>query len=480
MQRRAAEKRPPARAGVAAPVVATAGRRKPSQRLGSGCFGLALWLVVVLHAGVAGAVEVVDVRIGEHAKFTRLVFELDAPAAYRITRTQAAGGKELRIAFQAQAQPSKFSFKAGRVESLDVRAKADTALVIVGLRDEQARFSEMTLTKPYRVVIDVLAPAGIASAAAARPQKGEQKSKAAKTTAAVRPTAVARTLVPALKPTKLAKAVETVAKTPPIAEARVPAEPVSAALPRDAKSAETTSSAALPAQRIEDGDRPLAPPWAWAALGGLVLLVAGLMVARRRRRAFDRDAGVLVPVDAGASPFEGLVPEVRAKVEPGVEARPDAAAEPDAAAKHDAKAKHEAQTETREVASRRHGVEAEVAGNDGGEPVVEGEDFALVEAGATEASTALATEGLHPILERIEARLLSMEARLEDFEAGTSGFEKQVDTHTEELRVQRAAIARTQRALRQISRPRDAEVSGSESVAPTGTRVGRRDADGEH
>lgn len=474
MQRRAAEKRPPARAGVAAPVVATAGRRKPIQRLGSGCFGLALWLVVVLHAGVAGAVEVVDVRIGEHAKFTRLVFELDAPAAYRITRTQAAGGKELQIAFQAQAQPSKFSFKAGRVESLDVRAKADTALVIVGLRDEQARFSEMTLTKPYRVVIDVLAPAGMASAAAARPQKGEQKSKAAKTTAAVKPPAVARTLVPVLKPTKLAKAVETVAKAPPIAEARVPAEPVSAALPRDAKSAETTSSAALPAQRIEDGDRPLAPPWAWAALGGLVLLVAGLMVARRRRRAFDRDAGVLVPVDAGASPFEGLVPEVRAKVEPGVEARPDAAAEPDAAAKH------EAQTETREVASRRHGVEAEVAGNDGGEPVVEGEDFALVEAGATEASTALATEGLHPILERIEARLLSMEARLEDFEAGTSGFEKQLDTHTEELRVQRAAIARTQRALRQISRPRDAEVSGSESVAPTGTRVGRRDADGEH
>ncbi|MFP6579494.1 MAG: hypothetical protein VCC02_06780 [Myxococcota bacterium] len=442
--------------------------------MGSGCFGLALWLVVVLHAGVAGAVEVVDVRIGEHAKFTRLVFELDAPAAYRITRTQAAGGKELRIAFQAQAQPSKFFFKAGRVESLDVRAKADTALVIVGLRDEQARFSEMTLTKPYRVVIDVLSPAGIASAAAARPQKGEQKSKAAKTTAAVRPTAVARTPVPALKPTKLAKAVETVAKAPPIAEARVPAEPVSAALPRDAKSAETTSSAALPAQRIEDGDRPLAPPWAWAALGGLVLLVAGLMVARRRRRAFDRDAGVLVPVDAGASPFEGLVPEVRAKVDPGVEARPDAAA------KHEAEAKHEAQTETREVASRRHGVEAEVAGNDGREPVVEGEDFALVEAGATEASTALATEGLHPILERIEARLLSMEARLEDFEAGTSGFEKQVDTHTEELRVQRAAIARTQRALRQISRPRDAEVSGSESVAPTGTRVGRRDADGEH
>jgi hypothetical protein len=59
-----------------------------------------------------------------------------------------------------------------------------------------------------------------------------------------------------------------------------------------------------------------------------------------------------------------------------------------------------------------------------------------------------------------ERRVASLESRLDEAVDARERLERQVAAQTEELRVQRAAIARTQRAVRNLSRP-------EEDTAPT-------------
>ena len=56
---------------------------------------------------------------------------------------------------------------------------------------------------------------------------------------------------------------------------------------------------------------------------------------------------------------------------------------------------------------------------------------------------------------QFEQRLSQMEARLADVLEAKERLERQVAAQTEELRVQRAAIARTQRVLRNLTRPEE-------------------------
>jgi hypothetical protein len=55
----------------------------------------------------------------------------------------------------------------------------------------------------------------------------------------------------------------------------------------------------------------------------------------------------------------------------------------------------------------------------------------------------------------LERRVTHLESRLEEVLDAKERLERQVAAQTEELRVQRAAIARTQRVLRTIARPED-------------------------
>jgi hypothetical protein len=59
------------------------------------------------------------------------------------------------------------------------------------------------------------------------------------------------------------------------------------------------------------------------------------------------------------------------------------------------------------------------------------------------------------VIQDLEQRIARLEARLEEVADGKNRLERQVVAQTEELRVQRAAIARTQRVLRSLSRPED-------------------------
>jgi hypothetical protein len=61
--------------------------------------------------------------------------------------------------------------------------------------------------------------------------------------------------------------------------------------------------------------------------------------------------------------------------------------------------------------------------------------------------------GVAQLIQELERRLGHMEARLDESNEARERLERQVETQAEELRVQRAAIARTQRAVRSLNRP---------------------------
>ena len=71
----------------------------------SGSVSRAVWIVAFaagLLAGPAWASKVVEVRIGNHPTFTRVVFELDAPAGYGIERrTVEKGVSEILVTLEA-------------------------------------------------------------------------------------------------------------------------------------------------------------------------------------------------------------------------------------------------------------------------------------------------------------------------------------------------------------------------------------------
>ncbi len=59
------------------------------------------------------------------------------------------------------------------------------------------------------------------------------------------------------------------------------------------------------------------------------------------------------------------------------------------------------------------------------------------------------------ITQELERRVAGIESRLDDANEHRDRLEQQVAAQTEELRVQRAAIARTQRAVRNLNRPEE-------------------------
>jgi hypothetical protein len=64
-----------------------------------------------------------------------------------------------------------------------------------------------------------------------------------------------------------------------------------------------------------------------------------------------------------------------------------------------------------------------------------------------------AAEEAISLVRGLEERVASLQDRLEEAIDSREGIERQMAAQNEELRVQRAAIARTQRAVRNISRP---------------------------
>jgi septal ring factor EnvC (AmiA/AmiB activator) len=68
------------------------------------------------------------------------------------------------------------------------------------------------------------------------------------------------------------------------------------------------------------------------------------------------------------------------------------------------------------------------------------------------AAPSAASPDVARMLQEFERRIATLEARLDESNEAREKLERQVAAQSEELRVQRAAIARTQRALRTMTR----------------------------
>jgi hypothetical protein len=451
----------------------------------SGVFLCGVASLLMLIATPAWSARIVDIRMGQHPDFSRVVFELDSPVGYKVERrSPSAGGSELIVSLNASAQARTLRRKLKFIESVEVRSRAGRSTVYVRLRGDGLKLKEMILANPPRIVLDVLAGKATAARPVAR-AKVEKRSKPAtsKPKPADTKTQTARAKPPAPKPAAVKPPVTKTSVQPvvPVAE---PAEPK--ARPRPKSETSTAQSAQPPASMSPSGAdvpsadpqrlamaRPPAPP-----IGPADSAKASMPVARASAAELLRHAPK---------------PAARARPQP-VPSEPAAVVAPAGgglfgmsnitlagagvlfvvllgAAFMFVRRRNEAQI-----------VDASAFGNPLGEddPIIDAppvsdtspaEEGVEMESVSEDTSTlmnsapggapmgaqaaALGGADVARLVGDFERRVAAMEARIDELVEAKERLERQVAAQTEELRVQRAAIARTQRAVRNMSRPID-------------------------
>lgn len=402
-----------------------------------------LLLALATLAGPAGAVTLTDVRIGVHGDHTRIVLETDGKAPYIVD----AGEKEIIVHVDAAATAEAVTAKSphliwAKVEPTQIGA--DIRLQLKGPTDVKA----MVLTGPDRIVLDLYPRKGAASTLPAPELITEEEP--AETAEALPPVLEEPSLPGEVEPApeELAASEEAEGSAPetetepeaPVGaeglpapespEAEEPAEPPAPEVEELAGAPEpiTQPSDVIEGAAPEPAAEPVRPttPLAPAPSGGLLrspyllgavaaVLLAVFVFLRRRLRSAER---VPLPLrdDEDAEPFGA----------------PQRAVPVDA-------------------------------------PSAAGESLFDVEADAIGAPPK--DEDSLPSLRRARAdagdenerRLAHLERRIEELVDARERLERQVAAQTEELRVQRAAIARTQRVLRSVA-PRSEEEPSSDPV----------------
>jgi hypothetical protein len=506
---------------------------------------------VVLAAAQASAANLVEVRVGRHAQFTRVVLETDAPVRYELSR-DATG--EVRVRLFAAAEPRRLGSKSPLLREVVVESDPAGSVARLALKDAPVDVHEMVLQKPPRIVLDLVPGARGARKAAPVVARAEAPPAPRVEAPAPAPAEPPREIAAEPEPERAGEASPPApAAEPPKATAREqaaaeaeleraapePSQPAPGAPPdaaaleraRDAAAqaeldrlagiapppevapeagegapgagAEAPSEAAEPEEvaGVEeapgdagaDADReraegeptdeagaeamlgqpfapgpppsagpsflpsPLDDPLVLGAVAVLGALVGVLLVLRRRAGRGAREAL--------ASPFasaEGFAVPPRAEGAPraseawaapgGAPVASDAAVGPlfASAAAPDAEPEKE-EPSIFDVA------EETVRAAD---PTPATPAFSAAEPRAATASLgsvgSAALEGdVMRIIEELERRLAHLETRFEEVVDAKERLERHVAAQTEELRVQRAAIARTQRVLRTVVKPED-------------------------
>jgi hypothetical protein len=208
-------------------------------------------LACLLWAAPSLAANVVQVRVGNHPTFTRVVFELDAPAGYRIEKGVDQGTQELIVTLEAASSPRSVRSGSPEVGLVAVQQGTELTLAHIRLRSANAGVKELILSNPPRIVIDLMRePSRIAAekATAAKPavvKAPEVKAPEAKTAeakiaeprpagAVVAPKAIAEPKPPVVvgkplvepKPVEIPNAPKPVVKPPePVVAQKLPTEP---------------------------------------------------------------------------------------------------------------------------------------------------------------------------------------------------------------------------------------------------------------
>jgi outer membrane biosynthesis protein TonB len=488
---------------------------------------LASVLPTFLAAETARAAEVVEVRVGRHPDFTRVVFELDRTAGYRIERSDpSAKEAELIISLEAGSIPRRIQSSKSFIEQVVVEPSGTRSIARIRLARGGLRLKEMILASPPRIVLDVIAEKDATTVAAqSSPTPAVTKTAVATPSApptpkpsatappaappAPKPTAVIANAAPATKPSPtpaatpsptsspktrvLATTEDPNAKTPspapaPSAQGTPPSDALAADGSGDAGGSDAPSEwndggatdsqpGALAADSADAaGDSPDAAAaagaepaksrpmmvkssdsedaeggglvtWSLAGVGLLVAAFGGLVVARRRRAADDDETEdeeeEEESTSASSNPFaeltggsaslasgmtrSGTSPARSAeKVADKPEKKPSESLLFDDA--------EEKTMEGMEVISR-----AQVNESLGGA-------MPMMGAGSDE---------LTQMFREMQRRVAALEGRIDELVDARDRLERQVAAQTEELRVQRAAIARTQRAVRNLARPEE-------------------------
>ncbi len=543
-----------------------------------------LTALAVLLAAPAFAATLGQVRVGRHPTFTRVVFEFDAPAGYRVVRS----GDELVVTLEADSRPRKIVTGSPLIESVQVEGGDERVVARIRLRNPDLPMKEMILSNPPRIVLDLMGtdlergpsalakkpskpktttaakpkpkPETVASTSKPAPKPAPKPAVAPKPAPKPAPPTIAKPK-PAPKPTPapIARKPEPkpTPKPAPIAPEPAPKpEPVQVAKPEPV----TPEPAPIPAmpdpepagsepdekpepggiavigepptkpgsesepprwdpevEKQREAERPIArrTPESAAdeagapfdlvtvgAIGAGVLAVIGVlfMFARRRRIPNDMDvtrvaeelgsegapAGGFAAATAASEETEEIpaastpttsdffeptpepepelglappMPEPEPTPEPAPDFTPEPAPEPDSGEPVD----DWFSTEPSAIPAAAPGPEP--AEDEEKEETAMNPDMQDLPAQRNQAapppmpSATGVDSDVMRLVQEMERRIAHLETRLEESVEARERLERQVAAQSEELRVQRAAIARTQRALRSMSRSEEEQAT---------------------
>jgi hypothetical protein len=424
--------------------------------------------------------------VGKHPSYTRVVFELDGAADYTIRPTGEA--REIVVDLEADGRRRVMTSRSDLVESVSIQPADAGAVARIRLSTGPVHVTEMLLSDPPRIVLDLRAE--IPATAAAEPVTPTAGSEEPVETAQPDPTAPAgdpssepllaaagapdvsagatptseplagqgpldeapldggepdldpwvEPDVPDPTPTGGDLAATDPGDADPGAGAEEPADPADDPLIASTEPTVVPTPYATSEPSADDAPAPsmlpeaLRDPRVLWGLGG-ALVVAMLLAAWSRSRRRDKRSGL----------FSTAIPHLP-DVEPVVEASPEpfedrtlpsiVHAEPDL-------------PDDRSLFDSTAGIE---------EAAVDEEEKPDVTHARLGSATppGVAMPSAPGSVDEFEQRLMGLERRLEEVLDAKDRLERHVAAQTEELRVQRAAIARTQRVLRNLTRPDDA------------------------
>jgi hypothetical protein len=529
---------------------------------------MSLWLtlLLVVSASTAMAAEIVEVRVGRHAEFTRVVFELDRAAGYRIERASpSAGVSELVVSLEATSIPRRVRSSKSLIEQVDVEPAGGRSVARVRLSKSGLKLKEMILANPPRIVLDVLSdepvvktaakptPAPAPKAATAQPEaRPEPKPEPKQVTRAVEEPKVARTprqaattqtTTPATPAAEARRAATAEPEVAAVEETRVERRPRGAAVERRSNgsngeeplaqaAAETGDEAAtgrLAAEESGDstggamdllrareqelaaaGGEPststpserLAPKpakakktppkatprpmvakmpesegggwmtWALAGVGAIVLLVGGFLFVRSRQGGEEvdysdgegdqDDAPVVFGSEASSTDDVNPFAEMSGSGDQMTLGSPDATKGPGGEMDEDGETTlvstpddHEQDSGSLAFGTSEAEPEGDSEEKDMDTMDVISRDAVNESLGGMPPAMGGVPEEFQQMMREMNRRVEALEGRIDELVDARDRLERQVAAQTEELRVQRAAIARTQRAVRNLARPED-------------------------
>lgn len=427
---------------------------------------LALTLVFVATPSVAA--KILNLRTGKNAEYTRVVIELDQPTTYQSAEQSGAAGAELVITVKASGQAQALDVSTRFVNSIQVKPSGAETRIIVQLARAGAPVKDFVLQNPPRIVFDVAAGGKVAAATVEpaptkpappapvatppkpatttppsatpkpAPEKVEEAKQASPKSVEVTPPPVTRGSASTAKPEEVASEEQVAAESSldegTSGENAVP-EDTQAPSAKAPKVAPAKKSAAAPKSFLEQMLEPIAPitqqleglPALIGAAALVVLFLLFLLFKQRQKRlasarsqAAADDASDEADDDSlfGGEPWEANRAATPKKAEP----------EP----------MESLMSEFSSASTPRS-------------PAPPSQSF--VSAAPPPAAPVDAVSKAD--FEAFEARVKGLEDQLNGFAAARERLETQIKSQAEELRVQRAAIARTQRVVRSLASAED-------------------------